>query len=83
MHCLTEDHLITVKRILRYIKQSLYVGILLMRGIGDVHQPIQLRAYCDADWAGDPNDRKSTTGFVILINDTPISWCSVKVLHKG
>lgn len=40
---------------------------------------LQLQAYsCDADWAGDPNDRKSTTGFVILINDAPISWCSKK-----
>ncbi|KAK9937704.1 hypothetical protein M0R45_014476 [Rubus argutus] len=27
---------------------------------------------------GDPNDRKSTTGFVILLNQSPISWCSKK-----
>ncbi|KAK9941746.1 hypothetical protein M0R45_007441 [Rubus argutus] len=55
------------------------VGILLRRGIGDtLNAPLQLQAYCDADWAGDPNDRKSTTGFVILINDAPISWCSKK-----
>jgi hypothetical protein len=78
MHCPTEAHLIAVKRILRYVKQSLDNGILLRRGIGDVPQPIQLKAYCDADWAGDPNDRKSTTGFVILINGSPVSWCSKK-----
>lgn len=35
-----------------------------------------LQAYCDADWAGDPSDIKSTTGFVILLNNTPVSWCS-------
>ncbi|KAK9912823.1 hypothetical protein M0R45_036663 [Rubus argutus] len=79
LHCPTEDHLIAAKRILRYVKQSIDVGILLRRGIGDTSNvPLQFQAYCDADWAGDPNDRKSTTGFVILINGSPISWCSKK-----
>jgi hypothetical protein len=32
----------------------------------------------DADWAGDRNDRKSTNGYVFLLNGTPISWCSKK-----
>lgn len=36
MHCPNEDHLVEVKRILRYVKQSLDVGIMLRRGIGDV-----------------------------------------------
>lgn len=34
MHCPTKDHLIAVKRILRYVKQSLDAGILLRRCIG-------------------------------------------------
>lgn len=87
MHCPTEDHLIAAKRIIRYVKQSLEVGVLLRRGIRGSSNTLgvtstgslQIQAYCDADWAGDPNDRKSTTGFVILINGAPISWCN-KVL---
>ncbi|KAM1050774.1 hypothetical protein ACFX1Q_032452 [Malus domestica] len=39
---------------------------------------MSLKAYTDADWAGDPNDRRSTTGFVIFLVSNPISWSSKK-----
>lgn len=80
LHCPTTDHLIAAKRILRYIKGTLDHGICFRRGIDVVHNShkLNLQAFCDADWAGDPNDRKSTTGFVILLNQSPISWCSKK-----
>ena len=35
-----------------------------------------LRAYSDSDWAGDPDDRKSITGFCIFFNGCLISWKS-------
>ena len=37
-----------------------------------------LTAYCDSDWAGDLDDRKSTSGFVIKLNNGAISWKSSK-----
>jgi len=37
-------------------------------------------AYVDADYAGDPDSRRSTTGFLITIGGTPTSWCS-KLQH--
>ncbi|XP_024178770.1 uncharacterized mitochondrial protein AtMg00810-like [Rosa chinensis] len=77
LHSPTEAHLLATKRILRYVKGTLHHGIYFRRG--SLHSPqYTLQAYCDADWAGDPNDRKSTTGFVILLNGSPISWCSKK-----
>lgn len=36
----------------------------------------KLVAYCDADYAGNPETRKSTTGYVIQYCGGPISWCS-------
>jgi hypothetical protein len=30
--------------------------------------------YCDANWGGDLEDRRSTTGFVFMIGDGAISW---------
>ncbi|KAK3033899.1 hypothetical protein RJ639_033534 [Escallonia herrerae] len=38
----------------------------------------RLLVYSDFDWAGDPTDRTSTTGYVTYLGSTPISWCSKK-----
>jgi len=35
-------------------------------------------AYCDADWAGDISDRRSTSGYVVKYAGAAISWKSVK-----
>uniref|UniRef100_A0A2N9GGA2 Reverse transcriptase Ty1/copia-type domain-containing protein n=1 Tax=Fagus sylvatica TaxID=28930 RepID=A0A2N9GGA2_FAGSY len=37
-----------------------------------------LIAYADADWAGDPIDRRSTSGYVVFLGSTPITWVSKK-----
>ena len=37
-----------------------------------------LRAFSDADWAGDPIDRRSTTGYCFLLSSSLISWRSKK-----
>ena len=34
--------------------------------------------YCDLDWAGDINNQKSTTGYVIMLNGTVVGWKSTK-----
>ena len=39
---------------------------------------IQLSAYADSDHAGDPEERKSTSGFLIQLNNCLISWYSKK-----
>ena len=37
-----------------------------------------LSIYMDADWAGDPEDRKSTTGAIVFYHGNPVSWISQK-----
>jgi hypothetical protein len=39
---------------------------------------LDLRVYSDADWAGDPTDCRSTTGYCFLLGDSLISWRSKK-----
>jgi len=34
----------------------------------------EVLGYCDADWGGDLEDRKSTIGFVFMIKGGAISW---------
>ena len=37
---------------------------------------LKLQGYVDADFAGDIDSRKSTTGFVFTLSGTTISWAS-------
>jgi hypothetical protein len=36
----------------------------------------ELRAYCDADYAGDVDLRRSTTGFMFVMHEGAVSWSS-------
>lgn len=63
----------SAKRLLRYLAGSTSQGILLASSSAAI-----LTAYCDSDWASCPITRKSTTGYCILLGDSPISWKAKK-----
>ena len=42
-----------------------------------------LLTFSDADWARDPNDRRSTTGYYFLLSSSLISWRSKKQTHMA
>ncbi|GJS49559.1 cysteine-rich receptor-like protein kinase 8 [Tanacetum coccineum] len=60
-----------VKPLLRYLLNSPGQGILLAH-----NSAIQLTAYYDSDWASFPMTRRSTTGYCILLGQSPVSWKS-------
>ena len=66
-------HHAAVLRILRYLKCTIFDGLHFSS-----HSSLTLQAYSDADWAGDPTDRRSTIGYCILLGDSLISWRSKK-----
>ena len=75
MHRPTIAHWCAVKRILRYLKGTTTHGLLYSSG------SMELQAFSDADYAGDPDDRVSTGGSCIFIGPNLISWSSKK--QKG
>ncbi|CAL8999831.1 unnamed protein product [Prunus brigantina] len=72
MHSPLDTYYLAVKRILRYLKGTIDHGLLYKKG------SLDMTAYTDAYWAGDPNDRRSTTGFVVFLGSNPVSWSSKK-----
>ena len=68
-----EAHLTAVKRIFRYLKGTAEFSLKFMKSDGG-----ELVGYSDADWAGDVDDRHSTTGNLFLMAGGPISWLSKK-----
>ena len=69
-------HYAAVLRILRYLKGTIFHGLFY-----SAQFPLVLRAFSDADWAGDPTDRRSTTGYCFLLGSSLISWQSKKQTH--
>ena len=72
MHSPTNTHLVAAKKILRYLKGTLTHGLLFRLS------SLTLQAYADADWTGNPNDRRSTLSYVVFLGLTPITWVSKK-----
>jgi hypothetical protein len=69
----TITHLKAAKRILRYIKGTTDLGLWFSSD-----KDYKLVGYSDSDWAGDGDDRKSTTGFVFFMGNTSFTWMSKK-----
>ncbi|KAM0960125.1 hypothetical protein ACFX2I_025122 [Malus domestica] len=69
----TEMHLQAAKRALRYVKGTIGLGVFYRK---EGNQ--ELLGYSDSDYAGDQDDRKSTSGYVFLISSGAVSWSSKK-----
>ncbi|XP_055830925.1 secreted RxLR effector protein 161-like [Solanum dulcamara] len=61
-------------RILRYVKKSPRLGVLLKRVTGST----ELTGYCNSDWASCPITRRSITGYMIKFGNFLVFWKSKK-----
>lgn len=66
-----QQHTEAVQTILRYLKGSRDRGITFGGG-----KDLIIEGCSDPDWAGDKESRKSTSGFIFMLNGGPVSWCS-------
>ena len=73
MACPTNAHWLFVKRILRYHKGTLHLGLQFQSSTS-----LELQGYSDADWVSCQDDRRSTSGFCIFLGPNLISWSSAK-----
>ncbi|RVX16244.1 putative mitochondrial protein [Vitis vinifera] len=63
---------VAAKRVLRYLKGTIDLGLWYTKG----EQTLQ--AFCDSDWAGNPDDRRSTTGGALALASNPVFHARTK-----
>lgn len=73
MHSPSELHWSSLKRVLRYLKGTIYHGLFLNK-----NSTLTLSAFSDSDWGGELDTGRSTTGYVVYLGSNPISLKSIK-----
>jgi hypothetical protein len=73
-----QSHWLAVKRIMRYIKGTINQSLTFTAKDGIVNDKLNVNVYSDADWAGDLDDRRSTTGYVVCIGNSTVIWSTKK-----
>ena len=68
-----ESHMTALKRIIKYVKTIAEFGVWYSKDTNDV-----LAGYSDVDWAGNADDRKSTSGGCFYVDNNLVSWMSKK-----
>ena len=69
----SKQHWTAVKRIMRYIKGTIHLGLAYGR-----NEQKDCIGYSDADWGGDSDDHRSTSGYIFQVGGAAISWRSKK-----
>ena len=66
----TAAHIQAVKRVFRYLNGTVDLDLVYQGGL----EP--LKGYTDADWGGDLETRRSTSGYLFNVGSGAISWSS-------
>jgi hypothetical protein len=73
MHKPSQNHWTATKRLLHYLKKTIFHGIQISKTCATA-----FNTFSDADWAGNLDDKSSTSTYICFLGDMPISWKSNK-----
>jgi hypothetical protein len=68
----SEEHWNAAIRVLRYLKSTATHGICYRSKQGD----LKMNAFSDADWGSDKDNRRSTSGVMVMVNGAPVIFKS-------
>ena len=69
-----KEHWLTVKDILKYLKRTKDMSLVY----GGNEDELAVMGYVDASFDSDPDDHKSQSGYVFMLNGCAVSWISGK-----
>jgi hypothetical protein len=72
LNCYKQVHWNAIKKIFKYLKDSKDYGLCYK----NTTQPSEVTGYSDADYANDPDSRRSVTGYVFLNSEAAVTWSS-------
>ncbi|XP_019054560.1 PREDICTED: uncharacterized protein LOC109115227 [Nelumbo nucifera] len=73
MHQPHQEHFDVALRVVRYIKGTLFAGLFF-----STSSFLHLQGFCNSDWVSCPLTHRSTTGYLTLLGDSPLSWKTKK-----
>ena len=87
MSCPSLEHIEAAKRVVRYLYHTKEMGITYRRGsfggpqwyvkaLDKSADAVLLMGCADADWGGDEDSRKSTSGYAMILQGGLVSWLS-------
>ncbi|XP_071719090.1 uncharacterized mitochondrial protein AtMg00810-like [Rutidosis leptorrhynchoides] len=69
MHAPRDSHMLALKRNICYVQGTISLGLHISKS-----NSTKIISYTDADWAGFPDTRRSTSGYCVYLGDNLISW---------
>ena len=75
MHSPSEKHFSATKRVLRYIKGAIALGVQFSKS---AESGLKLLGYSDSDWEGCVDDSRSTLGYLFSLGSGFFTWSSKK-----
>ena len=70
----TEQHWFALKSVLQYLQGTKDLGICYNRAQGN----LSMLVWIDSSWREDPDNSRSTNGYLVLMAGTPVAWKSAK-----
>ncbi|XP_068636011.1 uncharacterized protein [Aristolochia californica] len=69
----TTAHWLSIKRILRHLRGTIQDGLLLSPSSN-----LTIEGFTEANWDVQPDDRRSSSGYLVYLGDNLVSWSSTK-----
>ena len=69
-NCYRQVHWNQLMHLVRYVKATKNEGLIIRPG------DFRIRTFTDSDWGGNLDDRRSTSGVVVMLGESPILWKS-------